>query len=140
MAVPERRPETTTAPALPGPVQSAQAPVHLDPPRDVGWIIILLGAVGALLGSWGLFGLEADGMWAGYWVSLLGTMGLAGALWLRTRVLPLGGAALCGLSAAAMILLAVLKDWGLTVDLVMIGGGIVMLLGVALQAAGGRRP
>lgn len=139
MAVPERRPENSTAAALPGPVQSAEAPVHLDPPRDVGWAIVLLGTLFALIGSWSLFGLEADGMWAGYTVSVFGTAGLAGALWLRTRVLPMGGAVLCALSAIGLILVAVLQDWSLTIDLVMIGGGAVMLLGVALQTAGGRR-
>jgi len=139
MAVPERRTETSNVPILPGPIQSAAEPVHLDPPREVGWLIVLVGTLGALIGSWTLFGLEADGMWAGYTVSLFGTMGLAGALWLRTRVLPMGGAALCAVSAVAMILIAALQDWSLTINLVMIGGGVVMLLGVALQAAGGRR-
>lgn len=139
MAVPERRLETSTAAALPGPIESAETPVHLDPPRDVGWVIVLLGTLGALIGSWSLFGLEAEGMWAGYTVSLFGTAGLAGALWLRTRVLPMGGAVLCALCAVGLILVPVLQDWSLTINLVMIGGGVVMLLGVALQAAGGRR-
>ena len=65
MATPARRPETT--PGLPGPQQTARqvSEEPLEQTRDIGWMIVLVGALGALVLGWTLFtNDEPDGMWA----------------------------------------------------------------------------
>lgn len=135
MAVPERRPDQT--PGLPGPQETAAqlAGAPRDQPRDFGWVITLLGAVGVLLASWTLFGLESEAMWAGYWVSLFGTAAIVGAAWLRSSLPTAPGVALTGLSGLGLILIGALHDYSLVIQLSMILGGAIVVLGAAMQAA-----
>ncbi|MCY7396368.1 MAG: hypothetical protein LH468_09505 [Nocardioides sp.] len=135
MASPARRPDQV--PGLPGPRESAAqvAAEPLDQPRDIGWIITLVGAIGTLLASWTLFGLKSDGMWAGYWTSFFGTAAVLGAAWLRSTLPTAPGVTLTALSGIGLILTGALHDYATLIQVPMIAGGAVIVLGAALQAA-----
>ncbi|MFC4786392.1 hypothetical protein ACT8ZV_18090 [Nocardioides sp. MAHUQ-72] len=131
MATPERRRDTTVAtPQL----TTAERPAPLEQSRDFGWLITVLSAVGALVGSWALFPTDVVGMWAGYWVSVLATISLMGVMWLRSS-LPTGpGVAITAVPGAGLVLLGALRDYPTTIAVVMVAGGVGILLGALLQA------
>jgi hypothetical protein len=140
MATPVGRPERSAqVPELLGPIDSARAPVDVDPPRDIGWMLSLAGAIGALLAAWMLFPTTSDGMWAGYWTSLLATFAILGSLWLRSTLPPMTGYAVNGLCGLGLILSGALHHYTRSIDIPMIAGGVIIIVGVALQSAGRRR-
>jgi len=136
MATPVRRTSAST-PGLPGPQQTARqvADEPLEQSRDIGWVLVVIGSVGALLLSWTLFSTDnANGMWAGYWTTLFCTTALLGAAWLRSTLPVAPGVALTGLCAIGMILVAALHDYDTTIQVSMILGGVLMGIGAAAQA------
>lgn len=136
MATPERRPESA-APAVVGEHHAHVAPLPpLEQTRDVGWVVTILGCVGALLGSWTLFSTDdASGMWAGYWVTSFVTLALLGTAWLRSSLPVLPGVATVAGSGAVLILVGGLRDYPTDITTVMVAGGVVIAIGAFLQGA-----
>lgn len=114
--------------------------VVLEPGRDFGWALLVLSASSALLASWMLFPTDdPEGMSAGYWVSLFGTIALVGAAWLRVDLLPLAATGTTLLAGLGMALVGILVgDYPGLVTAVMASGGIGIAAGAAMQTA--RRP
>ncbi len=134
MATLETRSAST--PAVP------QARSHVEPPlppleqtRDLGWLVTLLGALGALLGSWTLFSTDgSEGMWAGYWVSTFGTSALLGLAWLRTTLPTAPGVVLTAGSGLVLTLVGAVRDYPTTITVVMVAGGVLITIGAVLQS------
>lgn len=135
MATPERRSESTT-PAVPQAQHPVQPPLPpLEQTRDIGWLITILGATGALLGSWTLFSPDGtDGMWAGYWVSTFATAALLGTAWLRTSLPTAPGVAITAGSGLVLALVGAVRDYPTNITVVMVAGGAVITLGAVLQS------
>jgi hypothetical protein len=133
MATPERR----TAPGTPvvhtgAPVASGPAPVM----APLGWLLILVAGIGLILASWLLYGTAAEGMWAGYWAGIIGTVVVLCAMGLNTTLpkQPLLG--ICGLSGVVLILFAVFLDRETAVFVTELVAGIGLLVGVGLYTSG----
>jgi hypothetical protein len=110
----------------------------LEPARDVGWLVTVASAAGALWASWGLFPNDEVGMSGGYWVSLCATLAILGAMWLRTS-LPVAPAvtAIAG-AGGVLLLLGAVRDQPTAIGVTMLAGGAGIVLGAALQT-GSRR-
>lgn len=135
MSTPVRRPDVV--PGVPGPQQTARqvADEPLEQGKDIGWLIVVVGAVGSLVLGWTLFSNdEANGMWAGYWNTLFCTIALLGASWLRSTLPAAPGVAITALCGLGMILTGALHDYDTTIKVIMIGGGVLMGIGAASQA------
>lgn len=132
---PVRRPTGEAAPALPGPVETAQQVVDIDQSRDIGWVLIVAASSGVMLAAWMLFGLEADGMWAGYWASMLGSFALLGACLLRTTLPAAAGLALTGANGAGLILVGIVQGYSAIITIPLIAGGALIVAGTALTAS-----
>jgi hypothetical protein len=128
---PERRREASVE--IPRPSPTAEA-APLEPTRDIGWLVSVVSAVGALVAYWTLFPPDATGMWAGYWVSIMATTSLMGSMWLRTSLPTASGVAITAAPGAVLVLLGVLRDYPATISVVMVAGGAGILLGGVLQA------
>ena len=135
MATPERRTAPGT-PAVPTTAPVATGPVPVMSP--FGWLLILGSGIGLILASWLIYGTTADGMWAGYRDGIIGTVVVIAAMALNTT-LPhrpiLGILGLCGI---LLILFAVFLDNETAIFVSELVGGIVLLAGTALYAAGRR--
>ena len=130
---------TDTPGGLPGPRDTAAhvAGEPLEQGRDIGWVLVVVGAVGALLLGWTLFSNdESNGMWAGYWNTLFCTIALLGASWLRSTLPTAPGVAITALCGLGMILTGALHDYDTTITVIMVGGGILIGIGAATQAKG----
>lgn len=112
-----------------------EEPAELEQARDLGWVLVLLSAVSALLGSWMMFPKDAVGMSAGYWVSLLATIALVAAVWLRSTLAAAPAIGVTLLAGLAMTLLGVLMDYPTTVAAVMASGGVGIALGALMQTS-----
>ena len=106
----------------------------LEPARDIGWLITVLAASSALLGSWTLFPNDAVGNGAGSWVSGSATVAILGAMWLRTSHSAPLGVAITALSGGVLLLLGAVRDYPTAVTTVMVTGGAGIVLGAVLQA------
>ena len=52
------------------PSEPPDAPAPLELTRDLGWLLTMVSALGALVGgSWMRFPQDSVGMWASYWVT-----------------------------------------------------------------------
>jgi len=113
-----------------------QAPLPpLEQTRDIGWLITVLGAVGALLGSWTLFSSDSpDGMWAGYWVSTFATTALLGTAWLRSTLPTVPGVVITAGSGLVLALVGAVRDYPTTITTVMVAGGAVITIGAVMQS------
>ncbi|GAA2143996.1 hypothetical protein GCM10009844_17030 [Nocardioides koreensis] len=131
MRAPERRREAVVDIPRPSPT-APSAP--LEPTRDVGWLIGVVSAVGALVAYWTLFPPDATGMWAGYWVSIMATTSLLGSMWLRTSLPTAPGVAITAVPGGILVLLGALRDYPATIGVVMVAGGAGILVGGLLQA------
>lgn len=132
---------TASTPAQPGHAPAAAEPeVVLEPGRDFGWALLVLSASSALLASWMLFPTDdPEGMSAGYWVSLFGTIALVGAAWLRVDLAPVAATGTTLLAGLGMALVGILVgDYPGLVTAVMASGGVGIAAGAAMQTA--RRP
>lgn len=134
MATPERRNDST--PAVPQSTRPLQAPLPpLEQTRDIGWLITILGAVGALLGSWTLFSADGtEGMWAGYWVSTFATSALLGTAWLRSTLPTLPGVVITAGSGLVLALVGAVRDYPTAITIVMVAGGAIITVGAVLQS------
>lgn len=117
--------------------RSPDQPAPLEPARDLGTLIALLSATGALLGSWTLFPHDAVGMWAGYWVSGSATVAVLGCMWLRSTLPTAAGVAFTALSGGVLAFVGALGDRPAPITAVMVAGGAGITVGALLQA--GRR-
>ena len=120
--------------------QHAPAPrepeVVLEPGRDLGWAVLVLSAISALLASWMLFPTDDPvGMSAGYWVSLFGTIALVGAAWLRTDFAQAAATGTTLLAGIALALVGTLGDFPGLITAVMASGGVGIAAGAAMQTA-----
>lgn len=119
----------STAP--PAPLSQYRGPV-LAP---IGWLTMVLGATGAALASWMIFPQDHPGMFAGYFtLTMVLLVGLA-ATALRCDAPRLPSLAVSGLAGLALILRGALGDYSTAVQVSMIASGIVIAIGVAMQAA-----
>lgn len=134
MATPERR--SDSLPAVPQAHHPVQPPLPpLEPTRDLGWLVTVLGAVGALLGSWTLFSPDgSEGMWAGYWVSTFATTALLGTAWLRSSLPSAPGIAITAGSGLVLALVGAVRDYPTAITVVMVAGGAMITLGAVLQS------
>ncbi|MDI6908381.1 hypothetical protein [Nocardioides sp.] len=135
MATPVQR--TSHVPAHPAADLPSAEPVPVVAP--FGWLLALLGGVGLILATWLIYPLDEDGMWAGYRGSLIGTVVIVAALWLRTSLPARPAIGLIGLSGVLLVLFAVFLDNSQRVLVSELVAGIVLLLGAGLQAAGPHR-
>ena len=135
MRTPERRRDGMVEAREP---RTAEESLPLEPSRDIGWLIGVVSAAGALVGYWTLFPPDAVGMWAGYWASGMATTSLMGSMWLRTSLPTGAGVAITAVPGAVLILLGALRDYPATIGAVMVAGGAGILIGGLLQAR--RRP
>lgn len=132
MATPERR--TDQLPALPQ--SSPGSPVPVAAP--LGWALSVAAGIGLILASWLLYGTSADGMWAGYRDGIIGTVVLLAAMALNTTLPKRPAIGLLGLCGALLVLFAVFINEGQAVFITELAGGVVLLVGTALLAAGRR--
>lgn len=114
-------------------------PVVLHTSSDAGWMVALLGASGTLLTSWTLFGLYENGMWAGYWCSLLCMTAIMAALGLRTSLPRLPLVATLAFCGGLLIVLGIFKDWGTIPLVAMVAGGAAIVIGAGMQTASNAR-
>lgn len=104
-----------------------------DAARDIGWVILLLSAIGALWASWGLFPNDHDGNKAGTWVSAMTTIALVGVLWLRSDLRQTWGIAATALAGGALLLLGAVGDHPTSVAVTMILGGFGIATGALMH-------
>ena len=122
---PSAHPTTATTPLEPVPVVA-----------PLGWALALAGAIGLLLATWLLYPLHADGMWAGYRGSGIGTVVLIAAMSLRSSLPAKPAIGLIGLSGVALVLFAVFLDNPTRVLVPELLSGAVLLLAAGLLASG----
>jgi hypothetical protein len=109
-------------------------PTSLALTRDLGWLLTMLSALGALVGgSWLWFPQDSVGMWAGYWVSACSTIAIFGALSLRTSLPKALGLAAIVVAGGVLVLLGALRDYPTSISVTMILGGAGMVLGALMQ-------
>lgn len=104
----------------------------LEPSRDIGWLLTLLSAVGALWSSWGLFPNDPVGNAAGYWVSAATTIAIIGTMWLRATDAS-SAVAVTALAGGTLLLLGALRDYPTSVTVTMVGGGAGIVVGAIMQ-------
>ena len=82
------------------------APAPLELTRDLGWLLAMVSALGALVGgSWLHFPQDSVGMWAGYWVTGCSTVAILGCIFLRTSQPMALGIAVTAVPGAVLLLL-----------------------------------
>lgn len=121
-------------------VAAPEPVVEIHQQRDFGWLILLVGGLTALVSSWTLFPANGtEGMWAGYWCTLLGTVILLAVMGLRTTIPAMFNIASAGVSGAALLLVGLFRGYDQQVITIpMIAAGVITLVGAALAAAGAR--
>lgn len=134
MSTPVKRPDAT--PAVPAAPAAPLEPVPLL--RPFGWILIVAASVGIVLATWLVYGLEADGMWAGYRDGFTATVVLVCAMALNTSLpkRPLLG--IIALAGILLILFAVFLDNPTSVFVSELVGGSLILAGAIIYGAGDR--
>jgi hypothetical protein len=114
--------------------QRPAAPGPLEMTRNLGWALTIVGAVGSLTASWALFPMDAEGMWAGYWVSGCSTTAILGAMLLRSSLPTALGVALTAIPGGVLLLFGALRDYTTTISVTMMVGGAAIVLGALMQA------
>jgi hypothetical protein len=103
-----------------------------------GWLLILASGVGLILASWLVYGTTAEGMWAGYRDGIIGTVVVIAAMALNTTLPKQPILGLCGLCGILLVLFAVFLGDDTVIFVTELVGGIVLLAGTGLYAAGRR--
>jgi hypothetical protein len=124
---PERRPS-----------EPPDAPAPLELTRDLGWLLTMVSALGALVGgSWLHFPQDSVGMWAGYWVTGCSTVAILGCIFLRTSQPTALGVAATAIPGAVLLLLGGLRDYPTSITVTMIAGGAGIVIGALMQGTRG---
>ena len=89
------------------PSEPPDAPAPPELTRDLGWLLTMVSALGALVGgSWMRFPQDSVGMWASYWVTGCSTVAILGSIGLRTGLPTALGVAVTAMAGG------VLPGWG----------------------------
>jgi hypothetical protein len=135
MSTPVKRPEAT--PAVPAAPAAPLEPVPVV--RPFGWLLIVASAIGVILATWLLYGVDAEGMWAGYRDGFTATVVLVCAMALNTSLPKRPFLGIIALAGILLILFGVFLDDSITaVTVTELGGGALMLAGAILYGAGDR--
>ena len=135
MSTPVKRPEAT--PAVPAAPAAPLEPVQVVKP--FGWLLIVASSIGVILATWLLYGVEAEGMWAGYRDGFTATVVLVCAMALNSSLPKRPFLGIIALAGILLILFGVFLDDTITaVTVTELGGGAVMLAGAILYGAGDR--
>jgi len=110
------------------------APAPLELTRDLGWLLTMSSALGALVGgSWLRFPQDSDGMWASYWVTVCATIAILGCIFLRTSLPTALGVAVTVLAGGVLLLAGALHDYPTSISVPMIVGGAGIVIGAFMQ-------
>ncbi len=135
MSTPVKRPEAT--PAVPAAPAAPLEPVQVVKP--FGWLLIVASSIGVILATWLLYGVEAEGMWAGYRDGFTATVVLVCAMALNSSLPKRPFLGIIALAGILLILFGVFLDDTITaVTVTELGGGALMLAGAILYGAGDR--
>jgi drug/metabolite transporter (DMT)-like permease len=134
MSTPVKRPDAT--PAVPAAPAAPLEPVQVVKP--FGWLLIVAAGVGMILATWLVYGVEADGMWAGYRDGFTATVVLACAMALNTTVPKRPFLGIIALAGILLILFAVFLENSTAVFVSELVGGALMLVGAICYGAGDR--
>ncbi|MEI5675158.1 MULTISPECIES: hypothetical protein [Nocardioides] len=118
------------------PAAAAYEPVPVLAP--FGWLLTLSAALLVVFSTWFIYGHDADGMWAGYRGGMVATAVVLATFALRTRMSPTPAIGVIGLGGALLILFALVYDDTTSIFVTELGGGVLILLGALLVAAGRR--
>jgi FtsH-binding integral membrane protein len=111
-----------------------RVPRHLEVIRDLGWLLTMLSALGALVGgSWMHFPQDSVGMWASYWVTVCSTVAILGCIFLRTSMPTALGVAVTAMAGGVLFLVGVLRDYPTSISVTMIAGGAGIVIGALMQ-------
>ena len=128
----ERRPRN---PGLERPLREPRdAPAPLELTRDLGWLLAMVSALGAMVGgSWLRFPQDSVGMWAGYWVTGCSIVAILGCIFLRTSQPVALGIAVTAVPGAVLLLLGAVRDYPTSISATMIAGGAGIVIGAFMQ-------
>jgi hypothetical protein len=135
MSTPAKRPEAAT-PAVPAAPAAPLEPVPVV--RPFGWMLIVVSAVAVILATWLLYGVDAEGMWAGYRDGFIATVVLVCAMALNTSLPKRPFLGIIALAGILLILFAVFLENTTEVFVSELAGGVMMLAGAILYGAGDR--
>lgn len=127
-----------TTPAKTSDVSAPAAPAYQPAPAiaPFGGLLIMLAGFTVVLSTWYMYPHTADGMWAGYRGGMVATAIVLASFVLRTSVGHAAARAVAGLGGALLILFALVYDDTTTIFVTELGGGLLVILGVLLHAAG----
>src|SRR4051794_15448863 len=129
MSTPAKRPEAAT-PAVPAAPAAPLEPVPVV--RPFGWLLIVASAVAVILATWLLYGVDAEGMWAGYRDGFTATVVLVCAMALNTSLPKRPFLGIIALAGVLLILFAVFLENTTEVFVSELAGGVMMLAGAIL--------
>lgn len=128
----ERAPRHEELERPPSEPPDAAAPLELT--RDLGWLLTMVSALGALVGgSWLRFPQDSVGMWASYWVTGCSTVAILGCIYLRTTLPTALGVPATAMAGGVLLLLGVLRDYPTSISVTMIVGGAGIVVGALMQ-------
>jgi hypothetical protein len=134
MSTPVKRPDAT--PAVPVAPAAPLEPIPLV--RPFGWVLITASSVGLIIATWLIYGVEAEGMWAGYRDGFTATVVLVCAMALNTSLPKRPLLAVVALAGILLVLFAVFLDTKTTIFVSELVAGALMLAGAILYGAGDR--
>jgi hypothetical protein len=134
MSTPVKRPDAT--PAVPVAPAAPLEPIPLV--RPFGWLLITASSVGLIIATWLIYGVEAEGMWAGYRDGFTATVVLVCAMALNTSLPKRPFLAVAALAGILLVLFAVFLDPTTTIFVSELVAGALMLAGAILYGAGDR--
>lgn len=131
---------TMTTPAKPSDVTAPAAAAYQPVPvlAPLGWVLVLTTGILVVTSTWYVYPQDAAGMWAGYRGGMVATVVVLASFVLRTRVSPGPAIGVIGLGGALLILFALIYDDPTSIFVTELGGGVLILLGALLCAAGRR--
>ena len=116
------------------PSEPPDAPAPLELTRDLGWLLTMVSALGALVGgSWMRFPQDSVGMWASYWVTVCSTISILGCIFLRTSLPTALGVAATAIPGGVLLVVGVLRDYPTSISVTMIVGGAGIVIGALMQ-------
>ena len=116
------------------PTEQPDPPAPLELTRDLGWLLTMVSALGALVGgSWMRFPQDSVGMWASYWVTVCSTIAILGCIFLRTSLPTALGVAVTAMAGGVLLLAGVLHDYPTSISVPMIVGGAGIIIGALMQ-------
>lgn len=129
-----------TTPAKPSDVTAPAAAAYQPVPvlAPLGWALVLTTGILVVISTWYIYPQDAAGMWAGYRGGMVATVVVLASFVLRTRVSPAPAIGVIGLGGALLILFALIYDDPTSIFVTELGGGVLILLGALLCAAGRR--